>query len=113
MDLEISIQSFQEKLKDLLSSADADQFWLLDVREPWEAGLCAFPGSRLIPMGDVPSRAHQELDPDTHIVVVCHRGQRSLSVALWLREQGFEQAQSLAGGIDAWARMVDPSMARY
>ncbi len=113
MDLEISIQSLLEKLKDQLSSAGADRFCLLDVREPWEAGLCSFPSSRLIPMGDVPSRAHRELDPDAHIVVVCHRGQRSLSVALWLREQGFEQAQSLAGGIDAWARTVDPTMARY
>lgn len=113
MELEISIPSLDEKLKGLSSGADADQFCLLDVREPWEAGICALPGSRLMPMGDVPSRAHQELDPDAHIVVVCHHGHRSLSVALWLREQGFEQAQSLAGGIDAWASTMDPSMPRY
>jgi len=44
---------------------------------------------------------------------VCHHGQRSLSVAMWLRGQGFEQAQSLAGGIDAWSRLIDAAVPRY
>jgi rhodanese-related sulfurtransferase len=38
---------------------------------------------------------------------------RSLNVANWLRNQGFEKAQSLRGGIDAWSRDVDPAMSRY
>ncbi|MHB1794366.1 MAG: rhodanese-like domain-containing protein [Acidobacteriaceae bacterium] len=113
MEHEISIPDLQEKLKDPPSSPGGEQFCLLDVREPWEAGVCLLPGSRLIPMGELSSRAHRELDPDAHIVVYCHHGMRSLSVVLWLRQQGFEQAQSLAGGIEAWARSVDPSMARY
>lgn len=113
MEHEISIPDLQEKLKDAPSQPDAESFCLLDVREPWEAQLCVLPGARLIPMGEMPSRAHQELDPDAHIVVYCHHGMRSLSVVLWLREQGFNQAQSLAGGIEAWARAVDPAMARY
>ncbi len=86
---------------------------LLDVREPWEFAIASLPGSLPMPMGDVPSRAHAELDPDAHIVVLCHHGQRSLSVAMWLRGQGFERAQSLAGGIDGWSRIVDPSIPRY
>jgi rhodanese-related sulfurtransferase len=61
----------------------------------------------------VPARAYNELDPDERIVVICHHGVRSLNVANWLRNQGFEQAQSLRGGIDAWSRDVDPAMARY
>lgn len=113
MEHEISIPDLQEKLKDPPSSPGGEQFYLLDVREPWEAELCRLPGAQLIPMGEMPSRAHRELDPDAHIVVYCHHGMRSLSVVLWLREQGFERAQSLAGGIEAWARSVDPSMARY
>ena len=113
MEHEISNRDLQEKLNDFSSGPSGEPFCLLDVREPWEAELCALPGSRLIPMGDVPSRAHQELDPDAHIVVYCHHGMRSLSVVLWLREQGFEHAQSLAGGIDAWASDVDPSLTRY
>lgn len=86
---------------------------LIDVREPWEFETARIEGSVLMPMGDVPARAHQELDPDERLVVVCHHGQRSLNVAVWLRNQGFEQAQSLAGGIDAWSSLVDPSMPRY
>jgi rhodanese-related sulfurtransferase len=86
---------------------------LLDVREPWEFQHVHLPGSLLMPMGDVPSRAHAELDPDAPIVVLCHHGQRSLSVAMWLRNQGFDHAQSLAGGIDAWSRQIDPTHPRY
>jgi rhodanese-related sulfurtransferase len=86
---------------------------LLDVREPWEFQFTHLPTSLLMPMGDVPSRAHAELDPDAPIVVLCHHGQRSLSVALWLRNQGFDHAQSLAGGIDAWSRLIDPTLPRY
>ncbi len=71
------------------------------------------PGALLMPMGDVPARAHAEIDPDARILAVCHHGVRSLHVANWLRGQGFEQAQSLAGGIDAYAARVDPSIPRY
>ena len=86
---------------------------LLDVREPWETAAAEFPGATVIPMGDIPGRVHQELDPEQRIVVICHHGVRSLSVANWLRNQGFEQAQSLRGGIDRWSREVDPTTPRY
>lgn len=86
---------------------------LLDVREPWEFNTANLPESTLMPMGEVPSRAHQELDPDQPIVVLCHHGARSLSVTMWLREQGFEHAQSLAGGIDRWSQVIDPHVPRY
>jgi rhodanese-related sulfurtransferase len=104
---EITAEAFAE----LRSSGEAPV--LLDVREPWEYETARLPRSTLMPMGDVPSRAHAELDPDTHIVVLCHHGQRSLSVAMWLRNQGFDYAQSLAGGIDGWSRSVDPAVPRY
>ncbi|HEY0163030.1 MAG TPA: rhodanese-like domain-containing protein [Edaphobacter sp.] len=86
---------------------------LLDVREPWEFNTASLPDSILMPMGDVPSRAHQELDPDQPIVVLCHHGMRSLSVTMWLRNQGFEHVQSLAGGIDHWSRVIDPKIPLY
>jgi rhodanese-related sulfurtransferase len=85
----------------------------IDVREPWEFETAHIAGTVLMPMGDVPARAHQELDPDERLVVLCHHGMRSLNVAVWLRNQGFEQAQSLSGGIDAWSAEVDPSVGRY
>jgi rhodanese-related sulfurtransferase len=86
---------------------------LLDVREPWEFETAHMDGAKLVPMGDVPSRAHQELDPEDHIVVVCHHGVRSMNVTAWLRQQGFEKAQSMRGGIDAWSRRVDGSVPVY
>ena len=86
---------------------------LLDVREPWEFQTASIPNSLLMPMGEVASRAHTELDPDAPVVVMCHHGARSLNVAMWLRDQGFTHAQSLAGGIDAWSRTIDPNIPRY
>jgi rhodanese-related sulfurtransferase len=86
---------------------------LIDVREPWEFDAARIAGSLLMPMGEVPSRAHQELDPDERLVILCHHGMRSMNVAVWLRDQGFEQAQSLRGGIEAWAGEVDPAVGRY
>lgn len=86
---------------------------LLDVREPWETQTASLPGATLIPMGDIPSRAHQELDPDQPTVVLCHHGARSLNVTMWLRAQGFDHAQSLAGGIDHWSAVIDPTIPRY
>jgi rhodanese-related sulfurtransferase len=107
MDYEIS----PEEVKSRLDKGEA--FTLLDVREPWEFEAASMPGAKLIPMGDVPSRAHQELDPEDHIVVVCHHGVRSTNVTAWLRQQGFEKAQSMLGGIDAWSRRVDAKVPTY
>ena len=107
MDYEISPEDVKGKI-------DAgEEFVLLDVREPWEFETAHMEGAKLIPMGDVPSRAHQELDPENPIVVVCHHGVRSMNVTAWLRQQGFEKAQSMRGGIDAWSRRVDGNVPVY
>ena len=107
MDYEITPEEVKGKL-------DAgESFTLLDVREPWEFQTARIEDAKLIPMGDVPSRAHQELDPENHIVVLCHHGVRSMNVTVWLRQQGFEKVQSMRGGIDAWSRCVDAKVAMY
>ena len=86
---------------------------LLDVREPWELEVAKIVNSKSIPMADIPARFNQELDPEKHIVVICHHGVRSMNVTAWLRQQGFEKAQSLRGGIDRWARQIDPTVPVY
>ena len=93
--------------------AGAVPLLLLDVREPWEFQTAKIDGATLMPVGDVPSRAHQELDPEQHIVVYCHHGVRSMNVTSWLRQQGFEEVQSLRGGIDRWSREIDPKVPLY
>ena len=96
MDLEIDVAQLQA----LLTSSEPPL--LLDVREQWEFDIAHIEVSKHMPMGEVPSRSHQELDEDVNILVLCHHGMRSLSVAAWLRQQGFDKAQSVSGGIDAW-----------
>lgn len=107
MDYEITSEEVKMKLD------GGEAVTLLDVREPWEFETAHMPGAKLVPMGDIPSRAHQELDPEDHIVVVCHHGVRSMNVTAWLRQQGFENAQSMRGGIDAWSRRVDGTVPVY
>lgn len=113
MECEISPQDLHVRLQQHPAHEIASNFVLVDVREPWEAQMAVISGSRSIPLGDLPTRANEELNPEAHIVLYCHRGMRSLNAALWLREQGYSRAQSLSGGIDAWAETIDPSLARY
>jgi rhodanese-related sulfurtransferase len=109
MDFEINPDELKRKL-------DAgERPVIVDVRESMELAMSSLSGVdfKHIPMGDVPLRAHQELDPEDHIVVVCHHGIRSANVTMWLRQQGFENAQSMRGGIDLWSKLVDPSVPTY
>lgn len=101
------------QLASILAEQEREHVVLLDVREPDEYRVARINNSILMPMGDVPGRANQELDPDAHIVTICHHGVRSMNVAVWLRNQGFEKVQSLRGGIDAWSALIDPTIARY
>jgi rhodanese-related sulfurtransferase len=90
-----------------------DGIRLVDVREPEEHAICRIEGAELIPMRTVPAHL-QSLDGEEGlIVVICHHGVRSLSVVDWLRRQGVENCQSMAGGIDLWSREVDPTVPRY
>lgn len=103
---EISVQ----ELKEQLDAGDACV--LLDVREPEEVAIASLANAVHIPMGEIPGRLH-ELDPDANIVVYCHHGIRSMQVANFLVQHDFEQVVNLAGGIEAWAVVVEPGMARY
>lgn len=85
---------------------------LLDVREPWEWEKCHLADSLLIPMREV-SQQLDRLDKTQEIVIICHHGIRSMQVARYLELSGFEQVINLQGGIDAWAKQVDQSVALY
>ncbi len=85
---------------------------LVDVREPWEFQTCSIADSRLVPLRELPGR-FAELNPGAETVVICHHGARSMHAAQFLERQGFERVHNLAGGVDAWARSVDPAMPLY
>jgi rhodanese-related sulfurtransferase len=87
---------------------------LIDCREPDEHALARIEGARLVPMSELASRLDElAAFRDQPLVVHCHHGGRSLTVARWLREQGFAQVQSMSGGIDAWSQTIDPAIPRY
>jgi adenylyltransferase/sulfurtransferase len=85
---------------------------LLDVREPHEFEIVHLPGSLHVPLRELPARL-REIDPHRDLVVLCHHGMRSMQAVELLRGAGFSSARSLAGGIDAFAVEVDPTLARY
>jgi rhodanese-related sulfurtransferase len=99
-----------KELKDYLDNGGRPQ--LLDVREPWEFDYCRIEGSQLIPMGRIQLEL-DELEPDQEVVVICHHGIRSRQVAYYLETQGFDDVINLEGGVERWAREVDPSMKQY
>ena len=92
--------------------AAGEKLQLIDVREAWEFETARIEGSTLMPMGDF-ARRIGEIDPDSEIVVICHHGGRSMQVGALLERQGFSRITNLSGGVDAWARTVDPSMPVY
>lgn len=85
---------------------------VVDVREPWELARCRIDGALAVPMRELPARL-SELPEDRDLVLVCHHGARSEQAARWLAQQGFPRVHNLEGGVDAWARTVDPAMPRY
>jgi adenylyltransferase/sulfurtransferase len=103
---EIDVATLERELR------GARRPFLLDVREPHEWDIAHVDGAMLIPLGELPARLG-ELDPHLPIVTYCHRGVRSQRAREILAAAGFGGVRSLAGGIDAWARDVDPGMARY
>lgn len=102
-----------ELAAELVSTAGTDREpMLIDVREPWEAEIASIPNATLIPLGTL-AGALDRLDRTEEIVVYCHHGVRSANALSILRANGFQHSRHLAGGIDAWASMVDPAMAHY
>lgn len=105
-------QMTAQQVADWLADPSREKPVLLDVREPGEYQICHIPGSQLIPMQSIPAR-QTELDPDAPIVCICHHGMRSMAVAGFLEKNGFTNVTNMSGGIDAWARQVDPGMPKY
>lgn len=85
---------------------------VLDVREPWEIAICGWEGALEVPLRALPDRL-AEIPAERQLIVVCHLGQRSLMAADYLRRVANPTAQSLRGGVEAWAVEIEPKMPRY
>jgi len=85
---------------------------VLDIREHDEVDICSIEDSQWIPMQNIPQRI-ETLSREAPLIVLCHHGVRSAMVTDFLRNNGLEKAWNLAGGIDAWSRLIEPDMPRY
>jgi adenylyltransferase/sulfurtransferase len=85
---------------------------VLDVRQDWEWAIAHLEGSLHIPLNEIPIRL-KELDASREIIALCKAGGRSQRAAEFLLTHGYSRVANLSGGIDAWAREVDPGMGTY
>lgn len=111
---EISVAQLAERLR------TEDDFILLDVREEWELQAARLADSRLVvvPMSSLAQSGTRLLppaaqSPDADLLIICHHGNRSGQVAAWLHSRGWTRVYSVAGGMDEYARQIDPSVGSY
>jgi rhodanese-related sulfurtransferase len=108
----VSLEIRPEELQQRLQAGEP--IYLLDVRQEWEHQTARLQDNQLIPLHELPARLDEvQPAPGQLVVAYCHHGVRSLGAAAFLRDNGFEGALSLAGGIDLWSQVVDPSVPRY
>jgi rhodanese-related sulfurtransferase len=86
---------------------------LVDVRTAMERAQASIEPSIHIELGEFVARAAAEIPRESDVVVYCHTGARSAQAAMWLKASGWPRARSLAGGIDEWSLVVDPTVPRY
>lgn len=112
---EISVKEVRAKQE------GGEAFILVDVREPNELELASLPEEAFInmPLSDLRERRLEAVpdalteNKEAEVVVFCHKGLRSAQVTVFLRQQGWTNAVSMAGGIDSWAEEIDESVGRY
>lgn len=93
---------------------------VLDVREPYEVLRVKISDPRVVyaPMSELARKQTAALPPEAaeksvELVVLCHTGRRSAQVTFWLQDLGWQNVSNLAGGIDAYARTINPEIGFY
>ncbi|PYQ31257.1 MAG: molybdenum cofactor biosynthesis protein MoeB [Acidobacteria bacterium] len=100
---DITPQQLAERL------AQNEAIVLIDVREPYEWDIGHIESARHIPMQQIPKRL-DEIPRDVEVVMICRSGARSGHVQHHLQQQGFTNVKNLTGGMQRWAREVDPAI---
>jgi adenylyltransferase/sulfurtransferase len=103
---DITPQELEARLK------EGNHLKIIDVREPHEWEIAHIEGATLIPLGQLAARMN-ELDSAEELVLQCKTGGRSMRALELLRTAGFRKLKNLKGGINAWAREVDPKLPVY
>lgn len=111
--MENAIEIDAEELRELLrKDNNYNPPILIDVRERWEFDIARLEGSILLVEANFPSLL-PVLQKAPKVITICHHGVRSYSAAMYLKSKGVHGVQSLAGGLDHWAQVIDPHMPRY
>ncbi|MFQ4146117.1 rhodanese-like domain-containing protein [Chlorogloeopsis sp. ULAP02] len=108
---QISVEELAQRL-----SAGEPSLQLVDVREPQEVAIASLEGFVNLPLSQFADWADQiqtRFDPHAETFVLCHHGIRSAQMCQWLIDQGFTNVKNIAGGIDAYSNLVDPSIPQY
>lgn len=107
--------AWEISVEDVKQMMDArKRFVLLDVRQPEEYQIAHIDGVMFVPLGELPAALPRLAEhADEPIVTHCHLGMRSMQAAAFLRQNGFDDVRSMAGGIEAWSSRIDPSIPHY
>lgn len=91
-----------------------EKFYFVDCRLPHEYQITSIPGAELIPLQQMGQyRDKLEQHKDEKIVVHCKSGGRSLQFTQALRQAGFKDVKSMAGGISLWNKDINPGGPQY
>ena len=113
-DAEAPLEIDVDEVHELLRGPLPERPRLIDCREPDEWRICRIEGAELAPLSAWGDNALPRLNSqDERMIIYCHHGMRSLRAAEWLRSRGWRGAQSMRGGIAAWADELDSAMPRY
>lgn len=108
---QISVEELNSRMQ-----GDRTTLQLVDVREPEELAIAQVDGFTSLPLSQFAEWSEtikMTLDPDAETIVMCHHGVRSAQMCQWLISQGFTNVKNLAGGIDAYSAVVDPTVPQY
>lgn len=105
---EITVHQLHSRLEN-----GSQQPLILDVREPHELQISSIPATS-IPLAELVTRFDELEDhKEEEIIVICRSGSRSAQACFFLQHKGFNNVKNLRGGINEWAREIDPSMPTY
>ena len=109
--IQITVQELAQRLV-----GDRQDLQLIDVREHDEVEIAAIAGFTILPLSEYEEWAgdfKEKFDPQVETLVLCHHGMRSAQMCQWLVNQGFTNVKNVEGGIDSYAYIVEPTMAKY
>ena len=108
---QISVEELAQRLM-----GSSEKLQLVDVREPEEVAIAHIEGFDILPLSQFAEWADQiqtQYDPGAETIVMCHHGIRSAQMCQWFSRQGFPNVKNVAGGIDAYSMLVEPTIPRF